>query len=128
MNWEAIGAIGEIIGALAVVLSLIYLATQIKHSSKVAQSSTRHEVTKSVMIGGQMLAENDQLAFLMQKMNSGENLEPHERLRLNALAYTTTRNWENIHYQYLNGMLTENEWRAFRANLKALFQVELWKD
>lgn len=26
MNWDAIGAIGEIVGALAVVLSLIYLA------------------------------------------------------------------------------------------------------
>ena len=30
MNWDAIGAIGELVGALAVFLTLIYLATQIR--------------------------------------------------------------------------------------------------
>ena len=30
MNWEAIGAIGEILGAMAVFASLIYLAIQIR--------------------------------------------------------------------------------------------------
>jgi hypothetical protein len=29
MNWEAVGAIGEVLGAAAVVLSLAYLGTQI---------------------------------------------------------------------------------------------------
>ena len=33
MNIEAIGSIGEILGALAVLVSLIYLAKQIKHSA-----------------------------------------------------------------------------------------------
>ena len=30
MNWDAIGAIGEIIGAIAVVSTLFYLAVQIR--------------------------------------------------------------------------------------------------
>lgn len=30
MNWQAIGAIGEIMGVMAVFLSLIYLGIQIK--------------------------------------------------------------------------------------------------
>ena len=30
MNWDAIGAVGEIIGAIAVVVTLFYLARQIK--------------------------------------------------------------------------------------------------
>jgi hypothetical protein len=34
MNWEAIGAIGEILGAVAVVATLGYLATQIKQSRR----------------------------------------------------------------------------------------------
>ena len=32
MNWEAIGAIGELIGAVAVVATLIYLAVQIRYA------------------------------------------------------------------------------------------------
>jgi hypothetical protein len=34
MNWQAIGAVGEILGALAVVLTLAYLAVQIRESRK----------------------------------------------------------------------------------------------
>lgn len=34
MNWEAIGAIGEIIGALAVFITLIYLSIQIKQNTR----------------------------------------------------------------------------------------------
>ena len=39
MNWEAIGAVGEIIGAVAVVISLIYLATQVRSSSRATRAS-----------------------------------------------------------------------------------------
>lgn len=39
MNWEAIGAVGELIGAVAVVATLIYLAVQIRQNTKSVQST-----------------------------------------------------------------------------------------
>ena len=33
MNWEAIGALGEVVGAIAVVLTLAYLAIQVRQNS-----------------------------------------------------------------------------------------------
>ncbi len=128
MNWDAISAVGEIVGALAVVVSLIYLAAQIRQNTKVARASMRHGITDSAMVGGRLLAENDQLAALLHSHINGADLEPHQYLRLQALAYMTPRNWENIHYQYLSGMLTNDEWRAFRENLKAMYQANLWQD
>ncbi len=38
MSWEAAGAVGEIVGAIAVVVSLIYLARQIQHSTAAERS------------------------------------------------------------------------------------------
>ena len=35
MNWEALGAIGEIVGAIAVVLTLGYLAVQMRQNTRV---------------------------------------------------------------------------------------------
>ena len=128
MDWTAVGAVGELIGALAVVVTLAYLASQIRQNTKVARSSMRHEITNSAMIGGRVLAENDDVARLLQQLNEGEDLQAYERFRLQAFAYMTTRNWENIHYQYLSDMLTDSEWQAFRANLKGLFQGSLWQD
>ncbi len=39
MNWDAIGAVGEIIGAAAVVVTLAYLALQVRPSTKDAANS-----------------------------------------------------------------------------------------
>ena len=45
MNWDAIGAVGEILGALAVVVTLIYLARQTKENSRAVKASSAREVT-----------------------------------------------------------------------------------
>ena len=34
MNWEAIGAIGELVGAVGVILTLVYLAYQIRQNTR----------------------------------------------------------------------------------------------
>lgn len=36
MNWDAIGSLGEVIGAGAVLVTLIYLSLQVRHSAKIA--------------------------------------------------------------------------------------------
>ncbi len=41
MSWEAIGAIGEVIGALAVVVTLAYLASQVRYAKIAASDSNR---------------------------------------------------------------------------------------
>ena len=44
MDWQAIGAIGEILGAAAVVASLVYLARQVKISAAVIQATAYREI------------------------------------------------------------------------------------
>ena len=34
MNWDAFGAIGENVGALAVVLTLVYLSIQVRENTR----------------------------------------------------------------------------------------------
>ena len=48
MNWEAIGALGEIVGALAVVLTLAYLAIQVRHAKEASADTNRLERSKGV--------------------------------------------------------------------------------
>lgn len=52
MNWEAIGAIGEIVGAMAVFITLIYLAVQVRHARSEARralSQGRGEALRDVI-------------------------------------------------------------------------------
>jgi hypothetical protein len=43
MNWEAIGALGEILGALAVFGTLVYLAIQIKQNSSMIKANIKEQ-------------------------------------------------------------------------------------
>ena len=43
MNWDAIGAVGEIVGAAAVVVSLVYLASQLRQSNELARQTAYRE-------------------------------------------------------------------------------------
>ncbi len=46
MNWDAIGAIAELLGAVGVIASLVYLATQIRHSrEQMSQTSKQLEAS-----------------------------------------------------------------------------------
>jgi hypothetical protein len=57
MNWDAISAIGEVVGAMAVILTLIYLALQIRRSTLESQMAAAHALTNQL---NQIL----QLAFI----------------------------------------------------------------
>ena len=44
MNWEAIGALGEVIGGLVVIGSLIYLAIEIRQNTNLARASAQRDI------------------------------------------------------------------------------------
>src|SRR5438034_11598065 len=46
VNWEAISAMGQIVGALAVVISLIYLAREIRSNARSARIASLHDVNR----------------------------------------------------------------------------------
>ena len=44
MNWEALGAIGEIVGGFVVVATIVYLSRQIRESNKHAKAEAERDV------------------------------------------------------------------------------------
>lgn len=47
MNWDASGAVGEMVGAFALVVSLAYLALQIRNQNFEAKAATIQQVLQS---------------------------------------------------------------------------------
>lgn len=45
MNWGAVGTIGEIVGAVAVVITLVCLAMQIRQNTKAVQAAAIDSAT-----------------------------------------------------------------------------------
>ena len=82
MNWDAIGAFGEIIGAIAVVISLLYLATQIRQSNKLAVQESRKGYIDKVEAFHRLAIENPSHAALRVKLAKTDyELTPEEEAR-----------------------------------------------
>jgi len=44
MDWTAIGAVGEVVGAIVVIVSVAYLARQLRHANNIARFNSSAEI------------------------------------------------------------------------------------
>ena len=61
MNWDAISAVAETIGVIVVIISIIYLATQVKFAKLAAADVSRHLRSNGVREIGFAMANNPDL-------------------------------------------------------------------
>ncbi len=60
------------------------------------------------------------MARIFHQHISGETVRPDEMVRLQSRAYRDFHFWDNAHYQFSEGMVSADEWRGIRENLKQL--------
>lgn len=65
VNWTAVGASGEIVGALAVVLTLLYLSRQIRENSRALQVAALRDTTAQWNQWSELLASSPELAAIV---------------------------------------------------------------
>jgi hypothetical protein len=82
MNWDAIGAIAEAIGALAVIITLIYLTFQLRQNTRAIEHSTYRGVI-----------DNPEIAELYIAGMRGDELSSSDRLRFSLLMNTLFGHW-----------------------------------
>lgn len=120
MNWEAIGAIGEMVGAISVIATLFYLALQVKHATSVARGATRQSVSQMNVDSLGFSLDSAVLSSAARKTTIGEELTPEEHSNYVRWVLARMRVFENAHYQYTHGLLEEDEWQGYAALIMGL--------
>lgn len=84
MDWQAIGATGEVIGALAVVLTLVYLSREVRHSTEAAHIAAYHQAQQQLWSAAETIAADRELADIIARTIRGGigALPPADRVRL----------------------------------------------
>ena len=126
------GALGEFVAAIAVLVTLVYLALQIRQT-KLAVSANIHQALNDVSIHlYTTVASNESLAAAFVGANSSEqNLTPTQALQFRALGMAMIRNAENMYYQHTIGLLSEERIRSSAFALKDYYRsspyfVDIW--
>lgn len=116
MNWDAIGAIGEMLGAVGVFGSLAYLAFQIRSNTiEVRNSTVHHLLDRSVENFSEMMSTD--LPFLMQKQVTGQSLSRDELARINMLLRRNLQHFELVYLQYKYGHIDVEIMEAYKEKI-----------
>jgi len=114
MNWEAIAAIGQIVGASAVLITLIYLAVQLKQNTAVVATSTYESTMTGFNDINVVVASQPALASLLDRgCQSTAALSAEETVQFNFLLRSYMNQWWKLFKLYERGSLPVSEWKIF---------------
>ncbi len=121
MNWDAIGAIGEVIGALAVMISLIYLATQIRAGTKATRSQNIHAQTEQKLQIWELQTSPEMAQIHRKVYRDNETPTYEEATVLEAMLLSGLACYADQHQHDKEGLNPATTWRLGRRQMSALF-------
>jgi len=122
MNLEAVGNIGEAVGAAAVVVSLVYLIIQIRQNTRSIRSATYQSIVESAAACNRTLSESKALARVMRLGSEDPaQLDADEQVQYSFLCMQFFDIFENLYLQFTHGELDDDYWRPREAAFLGLF-------
>lgn len=121
MNWGAIAAVAELLGAIGVIASLVYLAGQVKSSGDQArQAAIQSVVNKMHAVWGELSA--DETADLWVRGSRGfEHLSSEkEGVRFSAFMLSVFSPWQELHHYRLQGLVDDWTWESMSHTCRGI--------
>ncbi|PYJ61479.1 MAG: hypothetical protein DME74_08455 [Verrucomicrobia bacterium] len=130
MHLEAINALAQLIAAIGVILSLFYLAAQIRQNTRSQRSVVVDSLTQSLinLIGPQGYDPELTRAFV-SATEDWHGATEEDRLRAVAVLFTTFKLFENAWFQQRQGTLDPEQWEAWDLHIRVYFHrpgVKTW--
>jgi len=132
MNWDAIGAISETIGAIAVVLTLIYLAAQIRRNTESGREAATINAIINFAYGTEELNRDpDMVKIYFDGRKDFHALQQLERQRFGLFLTTIFHRFEIVLHQTRQGKIDEQAVDYMSGQMKSVFEGsgtrEWWK-
>ena len=132
MNWDAIGAVGEIFGAGGVIVSLIYLSLQIKKSDKTARAESLRAVLEGFRDRTFLQGYTNPAvpSLLARGLTSLKSLTPNEKRQLFYLLGEQIFQMQQTAHLHEAGLIPKEDYDAWLFYTASLFKTpggaELW--
>ena len=131
MNWEAVGAISQIVGTVLVGITLIYLAVQLRQNTSALKSSAFLAISTLMGSTMEVWATHSDLTPLLIKAQAGlDELSPDERARFGFVMMMAYRRVETVvvqrHLGFIDCELTEGFERSALSVLHSKGVRQWW--
>ena len=126
---QLLGNFGEFFGAIAVVITLGYLAVQVTQSKRATQAQMVQAATDQLNQINLLIASDPSWGEIMA-LGGSESLEPfsvEQRTRYSFLELSVCRALETLYFHHLNGDVEQRIWEPQENALKALAASPIWQ-
>jgi hypothetical protein len=122
---EDLGNLGDFLGGIGVVITLLYLAFQIKQNTSQVRQNTKavsaaahNNLTENLNLFNETVMANEGVVKVLIKADHGlTNLTEVESMRFLTMSSTMFRSFENIYHHHAAGLLSDEQWRGWRELL-----------
>jgi hypothetical protein len=126
---ELLGNYGEFVGAIAVVVTLGYLAVQIKQNTR----ATKNASAETMMVAAQNTAlalgsSNEVASIWVRGLTDYSSLDADEQARMHFLLLSQILTSDSMYWSYRVGNLDEELWERQSSWMKTILQSEAGKD
>lgn len=111
MNWSAIGAIATVASAMGVLLSVLYLAAQIKKNTEESRIARGQNLIAGVSDVSALIAANLELSEIVRAgMLDYDALSEIDRFRFSFLFFSFMAKYDFSYQQRIAGRIDESLW------------------
>ena len=109
MDWEAFGSIAELVGAIAVIASLLYVGRQVRESSRATKGQTYDSISNRLNEAGAQTVNDPDLMDICLRATSGEPVSATELPRYTGFVHNLFRILESAYHQHELGLIEEDK-------------------
>jgi hypothetical protein len=132
MNWEAIGALAELLGAIGVIVTLVYLAVQVRQNTRTVRAATELETGRLWSeVHGRVAHSPDMAAIWDRGLTDETALSPAEKQRFIWFVAEYLFLVESLYRQWRMDYLSDASWEPHRRTTIGLLSnplVRRWWD
>jgi hypothetical protein len=125
MNWDAIAAIGELAGAVGVIVTLIYVGLQVRQNTSAIKAAAIQDIAASTTAYLNTWSSDTHIPGLLVRVGAGElpdALTAEQNVRLTLTYMSMLRAYEARYLQLRLGVLDESILESM-AGSSALFRL-----
>ena len=133
INWDALGAVGELLGAFVVLVTLGYLAIQTRSINKQSQAEARYAFVEAMAQVNMVIAQSTTTASIWRRgLESIQELTEDERMQFFMCLGQYSNLWSVMHQLHEDKLLPQEQWLVVRNDMVSILGSDggryFWKN
>jgi len=122
VNLEDFGNLGDFLGGIGVIVTLAYLAVQIRSNTQTVRAASLEAVVNSHSQFLDRLAATSELSRIwFSGIWAGAELPPEDGQRLLTLLFSAVRRWESAFHNVRTGTIEHSSWEGLHREYTNVF-------